>query len=175
MLRRSKHLLSVKAKKLLYFSQVQSNINYCLVLWGPMIKKHLLDKITKTQRTAVQLINPCVLVDILFKKEKILPVQKLIALEECKMGYKLCHNLLPKNLGKCMLSDHRDVSVQKGHRYQTRNKKIPNLPSANSSKYRSSFLFTSIKEYSKLSTELKEAKSLSIYVRSLKNRIIETM
>ena len=175
MLRRSKHLLSVKAKKLLYFSQIQSNINYCLVLWGPMIKKHLLDKITKTQRTAVQLINPCVSVDILFKKEKILPVQKLIALEECKMGYKLCHNLLPKNLGKCMLSDHRDVSVQKGHRYQTKNKKIPNLPSANSSKYRSSFLFTSIKEYSKLSTELKEAKSLSIYVRSLKNRIIETM
>ena len=91
------------------------------------------------------------------------------------MGYKLCHNLLPKNLAKCMLSDHRDSSVLKVHRYQTRNKKVPNLPTANSNKYRSSFLFTSIKEYSKLDTKLKEAKSLPIYVRSLKNRYLDAM
>ena len=175
MLRRSKHLLTVKAKKLLYFGQIQSNLNYCLILWGPMIQKHLLDKITKTQRMAVQLINPFVSVDTLFKKEKILPVQTMIELEQCKMEYKLCHNLLPKNLAKCMLSDHRDVSVRKVHRYQTRNKKIPNLPPATSSKYRSSFLFTSIREYSKLGTELKETKSLPSYVRSLKNRYIEVM
>ena len=175
MLCRSKHLLTVKAKKLLYFGQIQSNLNYCLVLWGPMIQKHLLDKITKMQRMAVQLINPLVPVDTLFKKEKILPLQKIIELEQCKMGYKLCHNLLPKNLAKCMLLDHRDVSVLKVHRYQTRNKTIPNLPPATSSKYRSSFLFMSIKEYSKLGTELKEAKSLPIYVKSLKNRYIEAL
>ena len=100
MLRRSKHLLTVKAKKLLYFGQIQSNLNYCLVLWGPMIQKQLLDKIVKTQRMALQLVNPLVPVDILFKTEKILPIQELIKLEQCKMGYKLCHNLLPKSLAK---------------------------------------------------------------------------
>ena len=175
MLRRSKNLLTVKAKKLLYFGQIQSNLIYCLVLWGPMIQKQLLDKINKIQRTAVQLINLLMPVDSLFKKEKILPIQKMIELEQCKMGYKLCHNLLPKNLAKCMLSDHRDISVQKVHKYQTRNKKTPNLPPVASNKYRSSFLFTAIKEYSKLGTDLKEAKVLSTYVKCLKNKYIETM
>ena len=45
MLRRSKNLLTTKAKKLLYFGQIQSNLNYCLVLWGSMIQKQLLDKL----------------------------------------------------------------------------------------------------------------------------------
>ena len=175
MLRRSKNLLTVKAKKLLYFGQIQSNLTYCLAVWGPMIQKQLLDKIIKIQRTALQLINPLVHVDLLFKKERILPIQKMIELEQCKMGYKLCHNLLPRNLAKCMLSDHRDISVQKVHKYQTRNKKTPNLPTAFSSKYRSSFLFTCIKEYSKLTTDLKDAKSLSIYVKCLKNKYIESL
>ena len=124
---------------------------------------------------ALQLVNPLVPVDILFKTEKILPIQELIKLEQCKMGYKLCHNLLPKNLAKCMLSDHRDVSVQKVHKYQTRNKQIPNLPSVTNSKYRSSFLFTSISEYSKLGSELKEVKNLRSYVKRLKSRYIGAM
>ena len=175
MLRRSKHLLTVKSKKLLYFGQIQSNLNYCLVLWGPMIQKHLLDKIVKAQRIALQLINPLVLVDTLFKAEKILPVEQLIKLEQCKMGYKLCHTLLPKKLAKCMLTDHRDASVQKTHKYQTRHKEIPNLPQVTSSKYRLSFLFTSISEYSKLSPELKEAKNLSAFVKCLKFNYFRSM
>ena len=175
MLRRSKHLLTVKSKKLLYFGQIQSNLNYCLVLWGPMIQKHLLDKIVKAQRIALQLINPLVPVDTLFKAEKILPVEQLIKLEQCKMRYKLCHTLLPKKLAKCMLTDHRDASVQKTHKYQTRHKEIPNLPQVTSSKYRLSFLFTSISEYSKLSPELKEAKNLSAFVKCLKFNYFRSM
>ena len=132
-------------------------------------------QIVKTQRIAVQLINPRVPVDNLFKKEKILPIQQMIELEQCKMGYKLCHGLLPANLAKCMLCDHREVSVEKVHRYHTRNKRTPNLPTITGSKYRSSFLFTSIKEYSKLSLELKKSRTFTSYVRSLKTKYITSM
>ena len=175
MLRRSKNLLTVRTKKLLYFGQIQSNLNYCLVLWGPMIQKHLLDKIAKAQQAAVQLINPLVPIDTLFKVEKILPIEQFIKLEQCKMGYKLRHTLLPKNLAKCMLTDHREISVQKRHKYYTRHKEIPNLPLVKGSKYRSSFLFTSISEYSKLSSDLKEVKNLAAFIKRLKSKYFSSM
>ena len=175
MLRRSKNFLTVRAKKLLYFGQIQSNLNYCLVLWGPMMQKRLLDKIVKAQKVAVQLINPSVPINTLFKSEKILPFWYLLKLEQCKMGYKLCHGLLPKNLTKCMLTDHREISVRKTHRYQTRQKEIPNLPSVTGSKYRASFLFTSISEYSKLGSDLKEAKNLTVFIKQLKSKYLSTM
>ena len=175
MLRRSKNLLTAKANKLLYFGQIHSNLNYCLALWGPMIKKQLTNKLIKTQKIAVKLINPLVPLNVLFKKHKIIPFDNLTTLEQCKTGYKLCHNMLPKSLAKCMLCDHRETSVRKTHTYPTRHKNILNLPLVSSSKYRSSFLFTSINEYSKLSTELKEIKTLPAFIRKLKNSYINTI
>ena len=41
MLRRSKNLLSVKAKKLLYFGQIHSNLSYSNCIWGTMLQKGL--------------------------------------------------------------------------------------------------------------------------------------
>ena len=37
MLQRSHNLLSVKARKLLYYGQIHSNLCYCLSIWGTMI------------------------------------------------------------------------------------------------------------------------------------------
>ena len=38
MLQRSQHLLSIKARKLLYYGQIHSNLCYCLSIWGTMIQ-----------------------------------------------------------------------------------------------------------------------------------------
>ena len=58
MLRRSKNLLTSKAKRLLYFGQIHSHLCYCLVVWGSMLSKQLITKLTNAQRKAVALIDP---------------------------------------------------------------------------------------------------------------------
>ena len=58
---------------------------------------------------------------------KILSLANMIALEQCKLGYKLCHNLLPKKMSQDMMTDHHNKSTKKVHKYNTQNKLTPNL------------------------------------------------
>ena len=53
MLKRSKHLLSPKAKKLLYFVQIHSNLCYSLSVWGSMLQSQMVCKIITAQETAI--------------------------------------------------------------------------------------------------------------------------
>ena len=172
MLRRSKNLLTSKAKHLLYFGQIHSHLCYCLVVWGSMLSKQILTKLTNVRRKAVALIDPSKKIDELFRRYKILKVTDLIHLELCKLGYKLCHDLLPKKLAENIRKDHNQVSIEKNHKYSTRRKTIPNLPQAAGAKYRSSFLYNCIKAYGELGTTIRQAKNLSIFVKSCKLRYL---
>ena len=80
-----------------------------------MLQNHLVNKLEKAQCSAVMLINPNSKVDEIFRNCKILKVTDMVQLEQCKMGYKLCHNLLPSNLAQNMLLDHRSHSIVKEH------------------------------------------------------------
>ena len=152
----------------MYFGQIHSNLSYSLCIWGSMIQKHLIDKLSKAQCTAVKLIDPNKTTDEIFKQYKILKFINMIKFEQCKMGYKLCHNLLPNKLKNNMAQDHNCQSIVNSHRYPTRSKTIPNLPRASGNKYRTSFLFSSIREYSVLDNSLKQSKNLFIFVRKWK-------
>ena len=102
MLKRSKNLLSKKAKKLLYFGQIHSNLCYSLCIWGSMLQSSMLRKLANAQNKAVKLIDPILDRDEIFRKHKILKFDDMIKVEQCKLGYKLCHNLLPKALANNM-------------------------------------------------------------------------
>ena len=115
MLRCSKSLLASKVKRLLYFGQIHSHLCYCLCIWGSMLQKHLVKKLSKAQCTAVMLIDPNSSIDETFKRYKILKVTDMLHLEQCKLGYKLCHNLLPTKLADNMMQDHRCHSIIKDH------------------------------------------------------------
>ena len=128
MLQRSKNLLTSRAKRSLYFGQINSNLCYCLNIWGTMIHKRSKSLLIKAQKRAVKLIDPTRSIEDVFRNYKILPFDQLVKLEQCKLGYKLCHNQLPVNLAKNMRLDHRNQSTVKVHRYPTRDKFIPNLP-----------------------------------------------
>ena len=120
MLRCSRYLLTSRAKCLLYFSQIHSHLCYCLCVGGSMLQKHLVNKLEKAQHSAVMLINLNSKVDVIFRNCKILRFTDMVQLEQCKMGYKLCHNLLPSKLTQNMLLDHKSHSIVKEHRYPTR-------------------------------------------------------
>ena len=57
MLRHSKNLLSIKAKKLLYFGQIHSNLSYLICIWGTMLQNDLAHKLSKIQNNVVKLID----------------------------------------------------------------------------------------------------------------------
>ena len=173
MLRCSKQVLSSNAKRLLYFRQIHSHLSYCLVIWGTMLSKQMMTKLITAQRKAVSLIDPHVKTDDLFCKYKILKFTDLIDFELCKLGYKLCHSLLPKRLAENMTTDHKQLSIEKAHKYPTRSKKVPNLPQALGAKYRSSFLYTCVKAYGDLDNTLRHATSLSAFARSCKLRYLQ--
>ena len=62
----------------------------------------------------------------------------------------------------------------KQHKYATRNKHLPNLPTATNNKYKNSFLFKSVKLYSELPTTDRNVCHLKGFVATIKGRIFES-
>ena len=119
MLRRSKNLLSTKAKKLLYFGQIHSDLNYSLCIWGIMLESNLTKKLSRIQDIAVKLIDTKATLEEAYRSHKILKFKDMVEVEQCKMAYKVCHDLLPKALSVNMVKDHQNESLCKGHKYPT--------------------------------------------------------
>ena len=175
MLRSSKILLSRSSstKRLLYFGQIHSNLCYCLGVSGLMLSKKACKNLAQLQRAAVSLINPNMCMKEVFKKYGILKFEKLVQLEQLKIGYKLCNSLLLVSLVAQISYDHKGQSTSKNHRYHTRNKQISNLPLVHNSKYKSSFLFCAVKEYSAINGKIQESKTLNSFARKCKKYLLQ--
>ena len=172
MLRRSTNILSVTAKRMLYFGQIHSNLTYCLCIWGSMLSCSQVDNIQKAQLTALKQIEPRLSIDEIMTKHKILNFKDMIQLEQCRLGYKLMHNQLPTKLASDMIVDHRSQSIRKKHQYQTRKKLIPNLPNVLNSKYRSSYLFQSIRHYAALAESVRQLPTLRLFTKRCKETLL---
>ena len=173
MLRRSNKFLNSRSKRLLYFGQIHSNLVYSLGIWGPMLSCNQIQKISKAQSTAIKLIDPQLSLTEINTRYKILKFEDLIALEQCKWGYKLTHDLLPYRLTQNLTFDHKKKSTTKMHSYSTQNKKTPNLPNVTGTKYRISFLFQSIKHYNGVNRSTKESPTLASFVRACKKTLLD--
>ena len=168
LLKRSEHFLSSHCLRILYFAQFQSAMSYGIVVWGPMLKDSDLNMLSKLQNNCMKCISKLQDIDELYKSVHVLPVKKIIMLEQAKLGYKLCNNMLPRKLSHTMLTDQNNASIKKTHGYNTRHKKIPNLPSANSTKYRKSFLCKAISSYSSLPSVLTQLNNLPRFISECK-------
>ena len=72
------------------------------------------------------------------KELGILTINDLIELENLKFGYKLKNNLLPLAVSNSAKCNHNGKNLVKTHRYNTRNKDVPNIPPVKNKKYLSS-------------------------------------
>ena len=170
MMRRANKYLSSAAKRTLYYGQVHSNLSYGVSVWGTMINKGQVRELSDIQRKCVKLIynkNGC----DYFKMARIPTLEQLIVLEQCKMGFKLCTNQLPKGLSKLLTTNHDKQSIEKVHSYPTRSKNIPNRPAATTTLYRNSFLYKSIQHYSSLPYDVRNSTSLPVFVRKCKKEL----
>ena len=168
MMRRGNKYLTPRAKCTLYYGQVHSNLCYGISIWGPMLRKGQINEILAVQRKCVNLIgghDP-------FVKFYIPTVHELIIIEQCKLGYKPCNGLLPVGFESVMLTDHNQCSIEKKHTYPTRSTNVPNHPGAKLNLYRSSFLYTSIKNYSELPTDVRESRNVKIFSKKCKKYVL---
>ena len=130
MLQRNRTHLTTRAKKLLYYGQVHSHLCYGIGVWGPMISKGQLNDLRKVQMKCLKLVNPSIPTNRVLPHLKILNIEKLIDLEQCKLGYKLCHQMLPVALTNLIKQDQNNTDLTKTHPYSTRQKAIPHRPNA---------------------------------------------
>ena len=151
-LKRNLHLLSnhrnfldSQTLKLIYLAQIQSHLNYGLILWGNMANSCSLNIIAKLQNKCMYMIKPNQKARITYQELNVLELTKLIDLENKKLGYKIYNNLLPVQMLNIIKSDAESKTLNKTHRYATRNKKVPYLPKTRNFSYQQSFLYCGIK------------------------------
>ena len=158
--------------KLIYLAQIQSHLNYGLILWGNMASGETLNKIRKIQDKCLKLLLPSSEVSQTYKDLKLLDLTELINLENKKLGYKIHHKLLPSKMQDIINSDPKNKSLNKKHRYNTWNKNVPNLPRAKSVIYHHSFLYCGLKALQTLPAVLLQAPNIKNFTKHCKNTII---
>ena len=171
LLKTGKNMLSIHAKKIVYFSHIQSHITYCMSTWGNLISNSQLSRLQSEQDKCVELVkHKGVHIDL-----KILPISVLLYLENCKFGYKLVNLLLPLTIIDCCVTDSHGQSLQKGHTYNTRNKNLPNIPKAKTTKYLKSVLCHGVRSFSELPSSVKESSSVSSFIYKCKKHIFNKL
>ena len=170
LLRNQKNLLDLHTLKLIHLAQIQSHINYRLVLWGGMASSDQLNKIKKTQNKCMKIIKPKSLVDVTFHELKLLNLDQLIDLENKKLGYKISKKLLPKQMLEIINCDQNDHPLQKTHSYNTRKKKLPNICKSCTKCYQSSFPCNGIRALNKLNLHLLESSTIKCFMNKCKKQ-----
>ena len=111
-LRYSKKFLPKHSLKMLYYAQIYSHLGYGISVWGSMITKEQLNKLSKIQRKAISLLNLNSEAEQIMDEEKILSLDQIIQIELLKVRHRLSTNTLPVNLAKNLKYDHLLKSLQ---------------------------------------------------------------
>ena len=141
LLRTPKNLFDKRTLKLIYYAHIQNHTDYGLILWGSVTTKDNLNRIQALQNKRIEIINKNRNIETSFTKLKIYKIKELIKLQEIKIGYRLINKLLPNKISQQLQSDPNKKSLTKTHSYNTRGKKIPNLPKVTRTSYIDSYLY----------------------------------
>ena len=168
LMRKCKNYLDNRTLRTMYYAHIHSHLSYSILVWGSMLRSSNLKKLQKIQNACIKTMQPNIKLTEGFRNLKILTVHELVDLELRKFFFKLINGMLPPKLTNCMLSDSRGQTLKKRHDYMTRHKSLPNLPLANDTQYKNSFLTRSNKLYTNLPDHIKKVKRLSEFVQKLK-------
>ena len=173
LLQLGKKILNVHAKRIIYFAQIQSDITYGLSVWGNMISATTITRLQKLQNKCINLITGQGATMNKFASLKILKVQDLIQLENCKFGYKLLLYQLQEWIIELSQSDHSGKNLQKTHKYDTRLKKLLNKPKAQNKLYRSCIVYIGTESLNSIKLETRNMPNLHLFVAAYKKMIFE--
>ena len=165
LLRQGNKFLDLRSKCIVYFAHIISHVSYCLSVWGNMINQQQITQLDKLLLKCRKLISTS-------KNLCLLTLPLMILLENYKFGYKLIHNMLPIAVSNCAMSDHREKSLVKKHKYNTRKKLIPNQPNVQCAKYNQSIFCKGHRDYAHLSTDIRNTKLFSTFVNKCKETLL---
>ena len=174
-----RNFMSTHCMKLLYYAHFYSHLSYGISIWGSMLKGTQLQKLQLIQNKAVKIIlkikRTSSLSDLDYKKEKLLKINSLIKLENCKMGFKPINKQLPIKLTEALLTDQSNKTLVKTHHYPTRRKSTPNLPISTCKLYKTSFLSSCIREFNTLSVVTQKLEKISSFIANVKETLMHDM
>ena len=166
-----RNFLDSHTLKLIYLAQIQSHLNYGLILWENMASRESLNKIKTLQNKCMRMIKPKQNVQATYKELKLLELNKLIDLENKKLGYKIHNNLLPIQMSNIIKSDAENKTLKKTHNYDTRNKKVLYLPKIKNNSYQQSFLYCGVKALCSMPMHMLEFTSIEMLVKHHKREL----
>ena len=143
LLMNAKNMLDEKSLMTIYNAHIYSHLSYCLVVWGSMLNAECRDKLYKAQKACIRTVAKLKPRDSLhgvFQALWIIPFLDLIQLELTKLGFKVSKKYLPEPI----LAIFNANGGEKKHKYQTRNKAIPNIQKHQSNLFSNSFLCENI-------------------------------
>ena len=167
-MRNHKNILDCHTLKLIYLAQIQSHINYGLVLWGGMAYSENLNKIRTTLNKYMKILKPNLEPDKTYNELKLLKLDQLIELEYNKLAYKISKCLLPSKMLEIINCDQNNQSLQKQHNYNTRKKVMPHIPRPRTKYYLRSFLCNGIRALNNLTPDLLSCINIKAFVRKCK-------
>ena len=170
LMRNHKNILDCHTLKLIYLAQIQSHVNYGLVLWGGMASSENLNKIRTTLNKCMKILKPKLETDKTYKELKLLILDQLIELEHNKLAYKISKCLLPNKMQEIINCDQNNQSLQKQHNYNTRQKAMPSIPRSRTKHYLKSFLCSGIRAINSLSPDLLSCINIKAFVQTCKKR-----
>ena len=173
MIKTSQNIMSIHAKKLIYFRHMQSHLIYCLNVWGNFMTACNLKQLQKIQNKSLRLIFGNTNHNKNWKQHGILPITKLILLENYKFGFKYVKKMFPLTLIRELESDSKNQTLLKKHRYNIRNKHLPNAPSRMTNLYRRSILYKAINNYNKLPKDIKDCRTLKLFITKCKQHLLD--
>ena len=160
--------MSKECKRMVYLAHIQSHLQYGILLWGNSLNPQQTNKLIGIQKTCLNHIGT----GTTFKDLKILRIDSLIELENSKFGYKLTHGLLPIKIETACTLDQNKCNLTKKHRYPTRNKMVPNMPTKMNKQYRASFMNKGSQSLLTVKSYIKDKPSLKSFSKTLKEYII---
>ena len=150
----------------LYFAYFHSCVSYGIILWLPLINEKERNTLMKLQKCIVQNICRVTLQTHcmpLFKKERILLLNDILYVENCKMMFTVDRASCPKLISN--LFEHKQL------RYETRGGRA-NVPPHRSSQFNRSFLCKSVTDWGNLSVEIRSLDHIKLLARQLRMSIL---
>ena len=164
-----------ESKLLVYWSHLESHIQYGILLWGNGANNTHINRIQKIQNKALQYVTNKSNALENKKELQVLDINSLIELAILKFGYKVLHNLLPSVTGKLCMFDSSNKTLSKQHNYNTRNKKTPYLPRNASKQYKNSFLCRGPQSLLTINVETRLNPKLGSFIKHCKGLLLNKM
>ncbi len=164
----SKHILSSNHMQIMYYSLINSYLEYGILLWGSASQTHL-KKLEILQNKAMRIITGVAYNSSsgpLYKKLNILPLNLLYRMHLGKLMYLYDNNQLPLPLQNKFVRN-RDI-----HGHNTRSRNRPHVDSRNSSITSKTFIHKAPQFWYNLTPVLTQAKTVKSFITRYKKELL---